>query len=407
MESEMLAPCEAVFLTGTLPGSTPQAMAAIAKHADYIVDRLKSWLSKRVLDRYDFYVWELQKRGALHLHFCTHIPKRSVREEVIAGFKNEWCNLLDAVGNLAGCDMYKRGFGDQRSHARGAVQAYAQEVKKSVAAYLAKYCSKEANVVSKFNQRYAPKRWWGRSRPLKALTDSLSTTTEMLFDKLQEGVTYIRNLHDDLAGMAVKQYSYRHKVGVGETFISYLMESTCQMARSIMSLRSSGTLTEHGKKSLSKSSTISLLNVLTENFYQFGKSSRVGTEPSYLQSLRLCKSIQSTWQDLEFGCVKTWINQLLVLSSSATCMKVQRWNPSFERNPHLHPIAELWKLRELIWKFDNPTWEDIKICDRLLDRLGWSVHSGTRSPDDGVGVVREPEPSSLPDKKQLSLFDPY
>lgn len=404
MESRMLAPSEGVFFTGTLPGSTPEAMSAIASRADFIVNGFKAWLSKYQQNRLDIYVWELQKRGALHLHFVSHIPHRAVRQKVIERFHDEWCNLLDSVGKDCGVDMYRRGFGTEYSHPRSAVQAYAVEVKKSVAAYLAKYVSKTHNVVSKLNERYAPKRFWGRSRPLKALTDSLSTSTEMVFTSLQDGLTYIRNIHDDLKALSVKQYNYRHTAGVGETFIAFILRSSWDMAKNILSLRSIGTLTEYGKKLVSKSKTILLLDALTENFYQFGKSSRVGTEPGYMDSLRVCKAIQSNWRDSGFGSVKVWINNLLVLSSSATCMKVYRWNPSLEQNRNLHPIAELWKLRELIWSFDNPTWEDIKICDRYLDRIEWSMEIGTKPSDDGEGNVGEPELSSLPSVCQVNLW---
>lgn len=404
METEMLAPCEALFLTGTLPGSTHEAMNAIAQNADYIVHRLKAWLTKYHQSRYDFYVWELQKRGALHLHFCTHIPSKTVRDLVRERFKNEWCNLLDAVGSIANCDMYKRGFGDRRTHSREVVRADAQEVRKSVSAYLSKYASKDANKVSRFNEKYAPKRWWGRSRPLKALTDKLSTTTEMMFDSMQKGLTYIRNLHDDLSGMAVQQYSYRHKCGVGETYISYLMRSSWNMAREIVSKRGNGLLTEFGKEELQESLTISLLNRLTVNFSTYSKSSRVGIEPGFMHSMRVCLSIQRTWQDSGFGCVKVWIESLLLLSYRLTCEKMNRLVPSMRENPNAHPIQHLWKLRECLSTFEHPTWEDIKICDLYLDRAGYRCHLGTKPIDDGVGDTREPEPSSLPRIVQLEVF---
>lgn len=398
METEMLAPQEAVFFTGTLPGSTPEAMKAIADHADYIVHALKNWLSFYQQNRKDIYVWELQKRGALHLHFVSHIPNKSVREKVIERFHSEWCNLLETVGRRAGVDMFQRGFGDRGSNPREVVQAYAVEVRKSVAAYLSKYVSKTHNVLTKMNERYAPKRWWGRSRPLKALTDKLSSTTEMMFDKMQQGLTYIRNLHDDLSGLAVQQYNYQHKASVGETHISFIMRTSWEMAKNIVSLKGTGLLTNYGQQTISKSSTVELLNLLTDNFSQYSKSSRVGIEPGFMRSLSACQSIQSQWQNLEFGCVKRWMDNLLVLSSKLTCQKMNQLNRRFYEDRNAHPVQHLWTLRDLILKFPNPTWEDIKICDKYLDGAGWSLHSGTSSSDEGTGVdvPREPEPSSFP-----------
>lgn len=404
MESRCASPQESLFMTGTLPGSTPQALVAIATHADYIVDRLKSWLSKQRQDRLDIYVWELQKRGALHIHYVTHIPDKKARDRVRRGFHREWCNLLDAVGRKAGVDMYQKGFGDGGSHDRSVVQAYAVEVEKSVAAYLSKYVSKQHNVLTKFNERYAPKRWWGRSRPLKALTDALSTRSEEVFSSLQEGIQYIRNVHDDLTGLSASQYSYQHKAGPGETRITYVLRSLWNMARNIVSLRGTGHLTKYGTDKISKSRTLELLNVLTENFSRYSRCSRVGIEPGFMQSMKVCLAMQSNWQSSGFGCVKAWINNLLVLSSRLTCHKMTLLDHRFWDDPDLHPIHHLWKLRELIWSLPSPSWEDIKLCDQYLDKVGWSVQAGTSPLDEGAGVEREPEPSSLPLYTELTIF---
>lgn len=165
-------PQDILFLTGTLPGSGQEQFLAIAQWSSWMVHGLKAWVAKRCPQKMDFYCWELQKRGALHLHYAVHCPDEAASEYILAEFKNEWCRLLDAVSEKTGVDMYLnavRGFSHKANKEN--VQAKAERVIKGVGNYLGKYLSKSTQGTSRRGV-FAPCRWWGVSRPLRALEKS-------------------------------------------------------------------------------------------------------------------------------------------------------------------------------------------------------------------------------------------
>jgi hypothetical protein len=175
------APTDILFLTGTLPGSGQEQFMALAQWSSWVVHRLKAWIGTYVPSKYDFYCWELQKRGALHLHYAVHCPDEEVSERILRGFKAEWIRLLDAVAEKTGVDVYRnenRGFSHKSN--KDAVQAKAERVVKGVGNYLGKYLSKSTQGTSRTGV-FAPCRWWGVSRPLRALEKSERVETVRFF----------------------------------------------------------------------------------------------------------------------------------------------------------------------------------------------------------------------------------
>lgn len=168
-------PCgECVFLTGTLPGGTPAAMMALAEHSSEVVYRLKNWLLNYVKGGLSLYVWELQKRGALHLHYCIHVPNEVMRNRILAGFRRWWCDAIAAISDKSGVDLFE--WENQKGTWRNSpqvVQADAQICEKSIAGYISKYASKGPKVGGSADvtgEVYPwPARWWGVSRPLLEL----------------------------------------------------------------------------------------------------------------------------------------------------------------------------------------------------------------------------------------------
>jgi hypothetical protein len=129
----------------------------------------------------DFYCWELQKRGALHLHYAVHCPDEAASQYILDGFKEEWMRLLDAVSAETGVDLYynaNRGFSHKDN--KDVVQAKAERVTKGVGNYLGKYLSKSTSGGSR-NGIFAPCRWWGVSRPLRALEKSERLEKNLFF----------------------------------------------------------------------------------------------------------------------------------------------------------------------------------------------------------------------------------
>lgn len=169
MDSVCDEPRQAVFLTGTIPSVEPSAWAAIATYSSWVVHRLKAWVNKFVPSKLDFYVWEWQARGALHIHYCCYVPDPESRAKILGGFHERWVGWLRKVGEMAGVRMFVGRGGIDRENSTEVVQAHAVEVEKSVGGYLSKYlgkgCSGHKPPGADF---FYPVRWWGVSRPLLA-----------------------------------------------------------------------------------------------------------------------------------------------------------------------------------------------------------------------------------------------
>lgn len=209
---------EFVFLTGTLPGSTPESLRAIAEWSGYIVHALKDWVGYYVEERVDFYVWEWQKRGALHLHYAVHVPDAERRELVLSRFKAQWIRLLESVCEKSGVDVFARATGGTWRHLTGAVKAVAQVVRKSVAGYLSKYCSKGHDTAQAF---YYPSRWWGCSRALLHKLEEMTVSFEIVGLTMRRALAMYEELLSFNQSLTFKDYSYRHGSGIGRTNVGY------------------------------------------------------------------------------------------------------------------------------------------------------------------------------------------
>ncbi len=217
---------ETLFLTGTLPGSTEDSFRAIAQYSSYIVNSLKSWISHYAPGKLDFYVWEWQKRGALHLHYAVHISDGDSRDFIVSAFHQWWVQILHRVGDKAGVDMFRKNSAHTWLGDESKVRAVAEVCRKSVARYLAKYLSKSSTPSKGSARAFTPARWWGVSRPLKALTDSLTSVC----DVVEAGYHAVRSVWEKVKAVCDSSesvsYNYRHKVGEGATMVLYTKDAT-------------------------------------------------------------------------------------------------------------------------------------------------------------------------------------
>lgn len=157
-----------LFLTGTLPGSTDSAMSEFTRLAPYVVKIVQTYLPRScgcsASELKYLWVWELQKRGALHMHVIVECRDRATAEELHDGWEGIWVSALRAADAKAGVDIFERWYGGSWSEDESQWQIKAEFVKKSVARYLAKYESKGSDGDSK----YFPPRWYGISTALRA-----------------------------------------------------------------------------------------------------------------------------------------------------------------------------------------------------------------------------------------------
>jgi len=230
---------ESLFLTGTIPGSTKAAFDAMAKWSSYAVDLLKSHVSKLgVRSAYSMYVWEFQKRGALHIHYCLHIVDPVIRERILSGWKRIWTRVIDAVGQKSGVDMWDRGDGSTWARDKGVLQADAQVVEKSVGSYLSKYLGKQAphSAHADENGEYflCPVRWWSVSRPLMARLKEL-TKVQVIERVPWSRIRYVReSIREVLTGSVNPVYNYRDKAKLAEVFVTYDKENAAEIFNQII-----------------------------------------------------------------------------------------------------------------------------------------------------------------------------
>lgn len=167
---------ERCFLTLTCPGSSKRAIEAFSAWSGKILHSLHNWISKKV-QRFSgdsqiarLHTWELQKRGAEHLHAVYVVPL-NVYSQIEREIRRWWRDLLCRISDDAGVDLFERasGKGSWRDNI-DVLQIKVEKVEKSVSAYLSKYLTKQSMGVCKgFLSLRVPRpaRLWGASRYLK------------------------------------------------------------------------------------------------------------------------------------------------------------------------------------------------------------------------------------------------
>ncbi len=170
-------------ITLTLPASGEAAYKALSDWSGYATNRLLQIIRRTGDDTYHwFYVWEHQKRGALHMHLCLYHEDRAKSKELGDAIVSKWRDILCDIGGRSGVDLlYSRGFG--RCVETDEMQSNNQEMRKGCGAYFSKYASKttaarDRRVVEDINtinaRLYPPSSFWGRSQNLAKLCESHS-----------------------------------------------------------------------------------------------------------------------------------------------------------------------------------------------------------------------------------------
>ena len=165
--------------TLTLPANTHEAFECLAAHSGAIINSLFQPIRDRYPDtNHWFFVWEYQKRGALHAHIAHYHPDEC--EGMLIGniLIEQWHKILCDISDSSGVDLFLSAQKD-RCTIRQFHQHHTQPMRKSVAGYFSKYASKssnkeENNYVRKFSEMYPPSRFWGCSSQVKKIRDEFS-----------------------------------------------------------------------------------------------------------------------------------------------------------------------------------------------------------------------------------------
>lgn len=192
LDSLAETPNQVLFCTGTLPGSTYESKLAIAAWSGWAVNAVKAWFAKRVPAKHDMYVWEFQKRGALHLHYAILVKDEAVRQRIISEWKQQWERIIDGISGKSGVDCWRKNANYTHANNKSVLQADCQECTKSIAKYLSKYVSKsQQQYLDNHWAKCKPSRFWGISRPLcKLLAEQTQTETLRLANRREFDAGY-------------------------------------------------------------------------------------------------------------------------------------------------------------------------------------------------------------------------
>jgi hypothetical protein len=208
-------------VTLTIPGGTVQALKCVAGQTSWLTNRLMQVV--RDAERKNkttiswFYVWEWQERGALHLHMALGSEKALVAKRTAHAIEYQWFELLMQLEEITGIDCFARKEGGTWRKDPSVWQSHVAEIEKNLAAYFAKYASKDKDtkIAEKEGRapRYYPKTWWGRSRDLARAVKEQTIIIRMNYQTEDESVEWYKRLDEVLSNYAhIKEYCYDFQV---------------------------------------------------------------------------------------------------------------------------------------------------------------------------------------------------
>jgi hypothetical protein len=144
----------------------PSELLDFAQVTGWVINRLLQAVRDERTDVRWLYVWEYQRRGALHLHISLSSQRDNESQRVGNLLVGRWCSLLREIKEKFGIDTISRrsdgGVWDEKYW-----RNRSEMVQKSLSAYLSKYLSKGAKEKDEKGRPLpAPSRWWGYSRQL-------------------------------------------------------------------------------------------------------------------------------------------------------------------------------------------------------------------------------------------------
>jgi hypothetical protein len=222
-------------ITLTLAGDTPEAFRAISDYSGYAINRIFQPI--RLLDSEKtkwFFVWEHQKRGALHLHIALYHPIKETAKCTGQAIIEKWIQVLKDIQEKSGVDMFVRR--DYKSYTSEAnYQNMNQEMRKSCGGYFSKYAgkssqTKENSYVHKWAKIYPPSRFWGSSRNLKQMCrensfEEILAIGEAIEDKHQDILSLIL-LHNPVK---FHSFEWKKKLNEGTEREVVISEGKCEV----------------------------------------------------------------------------------------------------------------------------------------------------------------------------------
>lgn len=282
-----------VAMTFTLPGSTPEALHAMADYSGYIANRVKTWIFDKLSKNGKpdwFYVWELQERGALHLHFCVQCDFIADYHCLKEEGKAFWVRVMKSVQERSGARMALSHRGIDWFDKVEKIQYYCQIVRSGVGNYFSKYLGKDSGKTGRHVLNgLRPSRWWGCSRSL--LQRMRRNTVHIISEEMSEGQSLdaFVAVHEACVGSSDVLYTRRNDWNKDEEIICFgrgvfcLVESLERMLLTNSSYRREAMLP---KRSSEREAAFSYFRVAwRKNEGRLELASLLGTNNAYWFSL--------------------------------------------------------------------------------------------------------------------------
>jgi len=159
-----------------------------------------------------FYVFEYQKRGALHIHVALYHPDESEGLWIAAKMIEQWHKILMDIGQKADTDMFLAKRRD-RSTIRVKHQHHTQPISKAVGRYFSKYAGKLESKQNWYCQKYPVSRFWGSSKVIKQIIKDNSFEYKIDYFSDEKGqqnmMEYIiENLLEKIEIVSVSAYQF-------------------------------------------------------------------------------------------------------------------------------------------------------------------------------------------------------
>jgi hypothetical protein len=196
-----------LFLTWTLPGHSLEIFDVATRFSAQFTQDVLQWLRDTVENPLYAWVYEFQKRGALHQHIVLASEDDAGLETVLQMFGQRMRKFFVKWSRQANCNMFWSET-TRRNNIRASLYGQkAERATKSAARYLAKYLSKHRTKSGLDNTRY-PSRWWRVSKKCNALIRSQRDRIRLVGDSdSMDGILGLIANQALVLGAQVKSYA--------------------------------------------------------------------------------------------------------------------------------------------------------------------------------------------------------
>lgn len=204
-------------VTCTIPGSTRDSFRTVSQYSGWIMNRITQIVRRSKHNPGWFYVWELQERGALHLHFAIGCSELSDAVHLAQEIEFKWFELLLELKDKTNVDIFRKNAWWTWRDKPQKWKSHVLPVYQSVAAYFSKYVGKSSNSNTGNIKQYAPARWWGSSQSIKRGIENarIKIAIEVSLPNVGMALAFLRDAF--LSFPCLKTYRYDFDLGTSRS----------------------------------------------------------------------------------------------------------------------------------------------------------------------------------------------